>query len=257
MPAKKYFEGMMLGKDKNICFIKDLGYVNGRKKGIFECPVCHRKDWETGLADIISGKSIQCKNCASKKHRDRLIEWNKKQIIDLTGQTFGKLTVLQHLDKKDNSGHYLNKCQCSCINKTIIFVNSSDLKSGKVYNCGCEKIYSKGETKIAELLNKMNIMYSREYKFIDCINPKTNSNLRYDFYLPDYNICIEYDGRQHFENHSLEFFTKKETIQDRQYRDKIKDNYCKKNNIGLIRIPYYNYNKITEEYLLNLINIAI
>ena len=254
MPAKKYFEGMMLGRDKNICFIKDLGYVNGRKKGIFECPVCHRKDWETGLADIISGKSIQCKNCASKKHRDRLIEWNKKQIIDLTGQTFGKLTVLQHLDKKDNSGHYLNKCQCSCINKTIVFVNSSDLLSGKIYNCGCEKIYSKGEAKIVEILNKLNIEFYREYKFIDCISPITKAKLRFDFYLPKENICIEYDGQQHYSNASVKFFSEKESLEDRQYRDSIKNNYCKEKNIILIRIPYKDYNKLDKEYILQKIN---
>lgn len=44
MPGKKYFEGMMLGKDNNIQYIKELGYVNGRKKGMFKCPNCHRTD---------------------------------------------------------------------------------------------------------------------------------------------------------------------------------------------------------------------
>lgn len=126
MPAKKYFEGMMLGPSSNILFIKDLGYINGRRKGIFRCPNCN-EDWETGLPDIINGKSTQCKKCSSKKDAIKFISLNKSRIKDLTGQKFGKLTVLEHLDKKDKRGHYLNKCQCSCKDKTIIYVNNTDL----------------------------------------------------------------------------------------------------------------------------------
>lgn len=202
----------------------------------------------------MSGRSSQCRKCADKKSTDRIIKWNKSQIIDLTGQVFGKLLVLEHLHKKDNTGHYLNKCQCSCDNKTIIFVNSSDLLSGEVYNCGCERIYSKGEAKIAELLKKLNISFFREYKFIDCINPITKAKLRFDFYLPKENICIEYDGQQHYRESSIKFFSEKESLEDRQYRDSIKNNYCKEKNIPLIRISYKDYNKIDQEYLLQKIN---
>lgn len=44
----------------------------------------------------------------------------------------------------------------------------------------------------------MNVSFEKEKTFIDCVNPKTNFLLRFDFYLPDYNIIIEYDGEQHF-----------------------------------------------------------
>lgn len=63
-------------------------------------------------------------------------------------------------------------------------------------SCGC--LNSKGEEKITQILLKLNIIFYKEYQFIDCINPKTNTKLRFDFYLPDYNCCIEYDGKQHY-----------------------------------------------------------
>ena len=78
----------------------------------------------------------------------------------------------------------------------------------------------------------------------------------FDFYLPDYNTCIEYDGEQHFHtpnNKTSTYFTK-EKIDEIQYRDSIKNQYCKDNNIKLIRIPYTDYNLLNEKYLLDKIN---
>lgn len=255
MPAKKYFEGMMLGPNNNILFIKELNYVNGRKKGIFKCPICEREDWEAGLADITSGRSSQCKHCSGKKDSEKFIKLNQSRIKDLTGQTFGKLTVLEHLNQKDKKGRYLNKCQCSCNNKTIMFVNNTDLLTSRILHCGCESSSSLGEVKIMQVLDKLNIKYKKEYSFEDCKNDLTDRKLRFDFYLPDYNICIEFDGKQHFDKNSLFFQQNKlDSFENRKHRDDIKNKYCKNNNIRLIRIPYYDYNKLNEEYLLSLIN---
>ena len=68
--------------------------------------------------------------------------------------------------------------------------------------------------------------------------------LPFDFYLPQYNCCIEYDGKQHylyggFGNDLLELMNIK-------YRDNIKTNYCQQNNIKLIRIPYWDFDNIEE-----------
>ena len=63
---------------------------------------------------------------------------------------------------------------------------------------------------------------------------------QFDFYLPDKNILIEYDGSQHFDKTSK--FYSKDLIQT----DKIKNEYCSKNNIHLIRIPYTKFNQIEE-----------
>lgn len=57
---------------------------------------------------------------------------------------------------------------------------------------------SKGEQLIYDILIENNLVFEQQKTFNNCINPKTNKKLRFDFYLPDYNCCIEYDGEQHY-----------------------------------------------------------
>lgn len=124
------------------------------------------------------------------------------------------------------------------------------MSQGRIWHCGCLSPKSKGERKISQILEHNNLSFEREYKFDDCINPLTKAILRFDFYLPNYNLCIEYDGIQHFEETSW----RHEGLKDVQYRDSIKNNYCKEHNIKLIRIPYWDFDKLDDEYLLSLIN---
>ena len=60
--------------------------------------------------------------------------------------------------------------------------------------------------------------------------------LRFDFYIPKNNICIEYQGKQHYE--PIEYFGGSEKFNYQLIRDKIKNDYCLKNNIHLIIIKY-------------------
>lgn len=106
--------------------------------------------------------------------------------------------------------------------------------------CGCPKCNkSKGEIKISNYLDSFDIEYIEQYKFDNC---KNKNSLPFDFYLKDLNICIEYDGEQHFKIHEL--FGGEEGFTTRIENDKIKTNFCKENNIKLIRIPYYNFKDI-------------
>ena len=104
----------------------------------------------------------------------------------------------------------------------------------------CKK--SKGEVKISRLLEKYRIKYISQYKFDDC---KFYRYLPFDFYLPDYNCCIEFDGKQHFQNTNT-FYNYEET----HNHDIIKNNWCKENNIPLIRIPYTHLKDLKIEDLL-------
>lgn len=92
---------------------------------------------------------------------------------------------------------------------------------------------SKGEKNVMKFLENNNIKYIREYKFKDC---KNINYLRFDFYLPDYNLLIEYDGRQHFE--SVDLFGGREGFERRKLNDEIKNKYCIKNGIHLLRISH-------------------
>ena len=100
---------------------------------------------------------------------------------------------------------------------------------------------SKGEKRISEVLDKINVIYEIQYKFDDC---KFKYKLPFDFYLPQYNICIEYDGGQHFE--IVEYFGGLDGFINTKIRDTIKNDYCKKNNINLIRIPYWEFDNIEK-----------
>ena len=100
---------------------------------------------------------------------------------------------------------------------------------------------SKGEKEIRRLLNENGITYKSQFSFDDC---KNINKLAFDFYLPNKNICIEFDGRQHFE--PIEYFGGVYSLERQKIKDKIKDNFCKNNNIKLIRIPYYEFDNIEK-----------
>ena len=92
---------------------------------------------------------------------------------------------------------------------------------------------SKGEKNISNILTKYSIDYVREKRFNDC---RDILPLPFDFYLKKQNMCIEYDGKQHYEEYEL--WGGKEGLKDRQKKDKIKTEYCENNGIKLLRIKY-------------------
>ena len=92
---------------------------------------------------------------------------------------------------------------------------------------------SMGEREIRKYLELNKIEYKREKRFFDCKYIRT---LPFDFYLPNYNMCIEYDGEQHFKK--FRFEVDDTNLKFRILKDNIKTNYCEKNNITLIRISY-------------------
>lgn len=111
---------------------------------------------------------------------------------------------------------------------------------------GCPKCRrSKGELKIEYHLKENNILYENQKTFENCRGKKRL--LKFDFYLPENNICIEYDGEQHFKP-----FRFKDKIGCLKSFEKLKNNdnkknkYCQDNGIRLIRIPYWDFDKIEE-----------
>lgn len=100
--------------------------------------------------------------------------------------------------------------------------------------CGCPKCFnSKNELLIEKLLNKNIIKYETQKTFNEC---KLKNLLPFDFYLPDYNLCIEYDGEQHYK--PVKIFGGVKRFEKQIKTDKIKNNFCEKNGIKLLRIKY-------------------
>ena len=184
-------------------------------------------------------------NSCGCKNKEELIQKTKERHIknNLVGQRFGKLTVIERTEERTNHGSVIYLCKCDCGNE--IKVRSSHLTEGQTQSCGC--INSKGEEKISQILRENNISFEKQKTFNDCRNPKTDALLRFDFYINN-QYLLEYDGEQHFKEKSFGH----ENLGERQYKDKIKNQYCIENNIPLIRIPYTKYNTLClEDLLLN------
>jgi len=106
---------------------------------------------------------------------------------------------------------------------------------------GCPNCkHSKGESIIYKLLKDNEIFFDQQKTFDKCFNPITTKKLPFDFFIPKLNICIEYDGEQHFKK--MRF--KNSNLKEIQYRDELKNRFCKNNNIKLLRISYKNFNNI-------------
>lgn len=110
---------------------------------------------------------------------------------------------------------------------------------------------SKGETLIRTILSQNKINFKEQYVFKNLKSPKGKS-LMFDFAIfknEQLHCLIEYQGIQHYDK------TSKYYSEDGQIRDNQKKDYCKKNNIKLIEIPYIDYDKINWEYLKNICNL--
>ncbi|MCK9439447.1 MAG: hypothetical protein WC188_04530 [Candidatus Caldatribacteriota bacterium] len=108
---------------------------------------------------------------------------------------------------------------------------------------------SKGEKRISEFLDLHNISYVREKSFVNCINQKGNK-LRFDFYLEQFNLLIEYQGHHHIK--PINKYRRAKIVHEKTViHDKIKESFAIENKINLFKIYYVDYNKV-EEILTNL-----
>ena len=165
-------------------------------------------------------------------------------IKDLSNMLFGQLTVLYPTSQRLN-GQVVWHCKCTCGKE--IDVRSYNLISGNTFSCGCLK-QSHGEYLIEQLLQKNNIQYEKEKTFSSCIFNDTKQLARFDFYVNNQYI-IEFDGEQHFNYTQTGWNTKENFIKTKEH-DNYKNQWCKENNIPIIRIPYLHEKDICLEDLL-------
>lgn len=138
---------------------------------------------------------------------------------------------------KGNNKMYSLKCKkCGFIWKERIH---------KILLCpNCNGHY-KGEQVVNNYLFNNNINFKTQKIFKDC---KDKRPLRFDFYLPDENLCIEYQGQQHY--YPIKLFGGDEYFSNLQRHDQIKRDYCNNNGIKLLEIPYtYDTKEKIEQFL--------
>lgn len=164
---------------------------------------------------------------------------------------------LERLKKLSNNEYYFNledfidkrkKIEIFSKNTNLTFQTSLSYLFRKLRNKNNYiKCSSKGEEKIKEILIKNNISFESQKTFKN-LKSKKRKPLFFDFYLPEYNILIEYDGEFHYFP-----ILNKDILKEQKDNDRIKNNFSKENSIKLIRIPFINYNNL-DEIIFNLID---
>ena len=174
---------------------------------------------------------------------------SKKKLNNLIGQKFGKLTVLyRNGSGSDKSAIW--HCKCDCGNECV--VNHRYLRFGETESCGC--MHSRGNATILRWLNANHYNFQSEYSFQDLMSKYNNVPYRFDFAIFDDNnnlkCLIEYQGNIHFKT-TPNGWNNEKALADCQRRDKIKFDYCQKNNIKLY---YITYKEIIEDRLEEIMN---
>lgn len=166
-------------------------------------------------------------------------------ISILPGARYGLLTVIKEVDRSPNDLHMRRfLCQCDCGNQII--VNRASLGRTR-WSCGC--LTSLGQTIITKLLNKNNIPFEIEKTFNNFKYSDTKGIPRFDFFINN-QYLLEYDGNIHFNHDKDNSWNTKEEYEKRHKHDLEKNQWCKNNNIPLIRIPYTHLNQLCIEDLI-------
>jgi hypothetical protein len=192
-----------------------VNYIGTKTKVIIICP----KHGEFEQPPTVHKRVHGCPTCGDVRLTTEEVI---KQFIEVHGDTYDYSKV-NHINSK-------TKVIIICPEHGEFEQKPNNHKVGQ----GCPRCTeSKGEREIRNLLIDKDIDFNQEHTFDDC---KNKLPLRFDFYLPEHNVCIEYQGIQHYE--PVDFFGGVSGFEYRQYLDKIKDEYCIDNNIQLLKIRY-------------------
>lgn len=204
-------------------------YIGNRQKIEVVCKLKNHIS-KKSISHILS--NVGCSHC-SKKHK-----YNKDEFINICNDI--------HNNKYDYSlSEYIDiktKIDIIC----PIHGSFTQIPHSHKNGAGCKKCNkSIGENIISEILDNKNIEYVEQKTFEKLIY---KSKLYIDFYLPNYQLCIEFDGIQH--KKAYDFFGGESALKERIKRDDIKNNFCKENNIKLLRISHFiNYKNRESIYI--------
>ena len=203
-------------------------YINVDSKLSMECPNGH--EYEITFQKF-KNEGQRCPYCYGN------VKYTYEQVKNIVEEKGYSLLSTEYVNNK-------TPLEVKCFKEHIFYPTLDNFQKGT--GCPhCAKKY-KGEEKVANILNDLGIVYKRQYKFEECKNER---KLPFDFYLPTYNICIEYNGEYHYE--PVDYSGKGKEWAENKFKhtqkiDNIKRNYCKDNNIKLIEIPYWDFNNIEE-----------
>lgn len=216
-------------------FIENARKIHGDKydysKAVYEkndkklCVICpkHGEFWVTPNQHMDKRKK-GCPKCGHEHCHDLLAK-TKEEFIEDAQKVHG--------DKYDYSKvEYTNaktKVCVICREHGEFWVTPDGHLRGR--GCPiCGQIHTSAD-KIAEWLKDNGIEFVRE-KMFSWLNAQ-----RLDFYLPEYNMAIEYQGEQHFK--PVKYFGGEKRFLDRKERDNRKKVLCNKNGIDILYVSFY------------------
>ena len=212
--------------------IKILGkYTSCNDRIKVKCSICGY-EWNPVAATLYKLK--KCPNCSGTRKKTH------DEFIDELYKINKNITVLEKYD----GIHKKIKCSCNICNNIWTVEPNSLLQGTGCPNCGTK---SHGEEKIRKFLIENKINFEQQYKNKN-LKGIGKKSLSYDFYLPDYNLFIEYQGIQHYK--PIDFFGGEKSFKNQQKNDELKRMYAKKNSIELLEISYIDFNNI-EQILCN------
>ena len=237
--SHEYFIQEVYNINKNIRVLSK--YSGVKNKVDCECLI-HNNIFSISPEHLLRGET-GCKECINIKFHLGGLKTHEQFVKEL----FDINKNIEVIGKYDGAK---NNIEVECLKCGHIWSPVADsLLHG--YGCPCCK-RSKGEEKIEEYLNKNNIIFEPQKKFSDLRNKLP---LSYDFYLPDYNLLIEYQGQ--FHDGTTSIVDKDRYFERQQVNDNLKRNYAKNNNYNLLEIWYYDFHKIDniiDEFIYNLKN---
>lgn len=205
-----------------------------------KCKICGNI-WDGTPTNLLKG--IGCPQCAL------FTRWkNRRPTTEQYTQKVAKINPLVNVIGRyiDVETPIMHQCK-ECGYKWMVTPRNA-LK----YRCGCPQCtYPHGEQQVIGFLNKLNISYELRKTYNDLVGVK-GGLLSYDFYLPDYNCLIEFQGEQH--SRPVNLFGGQKQFKIQQEHDHRKREYAKKHGIKLLEIWYYDYDRI-EEILKNNLNL--
>lgn len=229
--AKHTFEEVKTAFEMCGYILLEEEYINANTKMRYHCPNHPDKDLYIRYSDLRNG--VRCPYCSGvgrKTYEEVREEFNMRgyKLVSEKEEYVNACSILRYICP--HHPEYINK---------IAYYN---FYSGQ----GCPHCRSsKGENKIREWLKANEIDFKQQYKFDDL---KDKRLLSYDFFLPDHNILIEYQGQFH-DGTVRKLNSKIQTEEDlsrQQYRDELKRQYAKDHGFKLLEIWYWDYENIEE-----------
>lgn len=188
-----------------------------KHKTTFEKTVSDHIYHKSGCQICGQEKEIESKTFTQKEFEESAIKVHGENRYDYTNSNYVKMRI---------------KIDIKCLKCNFIFKQRPAHHIHQKAGCPiCKE--SHGEREIFKILTNKKIQFEKQKKFSNC---KYKQLLPFDFYLPTHNMCIEFNGEQHYK--SFDYMGGKEDFKLRKIRDKIKKDFCKNNNIQLLIIKY-------------------